>query len=50
MGASGWAHSILDIDKIVGVGEPDSPGAMRAMSAEEMRDVLGSDRLGVSGD
>jgi hypothetical protein len=48
-----WAvgsHSILDIDKIVGVGEPDSPGAMRAMSAEEMRDVLGSDRLGVSGD
>jgi hypothetical protein len=37
-------HSILDIDKIAGVTEPDSAGAIRAMSAEEMQAFLGTDR------
>ena len=37
-------HSILDIDKIVGVTEPDSPGAIRAMTPDEMHAVLGTDR------
>jgi hypothetical protein len=37
-------HSILDIDKIASVSEPDSPGAIRALSAPEMHAVLGTDR------
>ena len=37
-------HSILDIDQIIETGRPDEPGAIRALSSDETRALLGGEQ------